>query len=44
VHRIPEVQRLDHVVLLVAAESVLRTKGGNQLNVVKGRERVEGVN
>src|SRR4051812_34263224 len=41
VHRIVERRRLDHVVLLVAAQAVLRAEGGGQREVVESRERVE---
>ena len=41
VHRIVEVRRLDHVVLLVAAQAVLRAEGGGELDVAAGGERIE---
>ena len=41
--RIEEVGRLDHVVLLVAAQAVLRAEGGGELDVGQGRQRVERV-
>ena len=34
VHRIPKVRRLDHIVLLVAPEAMLRTEGSANLHVV----------
>ncbi len=40
-HRIVEVRRLDHVVLLVAAQAMLRTEGGGDLDVAAGGERIE---
>ncbi len=40
-HRIVEVRRLDHVVLLVAAQAVLRTEGSGELDVAACGERVE---
>jgi hypothetical protein len=44
VHGIGEVRRLDHVVLLVAAESVLGPEGGNQLDILGRGKRVKRVN
>ena len=41
VHRIVEVGRLDHVVLLVAAQAVLRAESGGELDVAAGGERIE---
>ena len=41
VHRIVEVRRLDHVVLLVAAQAMLRTEGGGDLDVAARGQRVE---
>ena len=43
VHRIVEVRRLDHVVLLVAAQAMLRTEGGADLHVAACRQRIERV-
>ena len=43
VYRIEEVRRLDHVVLLVAAQSVLGAEGGAQLQIGEGRQGVDGV-
>jgi hypothetical protein len=43
VHRIVEVRRLDHVVLLVAAQAVLRAEGRGEPQVAERRERVERV-
>ena len=40
-HRIVEVRRLDHVVLLVAAQAVLRPEGRGQLQVAARGEGVE---
>ena len=42
-HRIVEVRRLDHVVLLVAAQAVLRTECGGELHLRQLGERVERV-
>ena len=42
-HRIKEIRRFDHVVLLIAAQSVLRSEGGGEPNVGQGGERVETV-
>ncbi len=44
VHRVVEVRRFDHIVLLVAPEPVLGTEGRNQLYAVAARERVQRVN
>ena len=41
--RIAVVRRLDHVVLLVAAQPVLRAEGGGELHVVACAERIERV-
>ena len=41
VHRILEIRRFDHVVLLVAAQPVLRAEGGADLHVAAGGERIE---
>ena len=41
--RVDVVRRLDHVVLLVAAQAVLRTEGGGQLEVGQGGQRIERV-
>ena len=41
VHRIVEVRRLDHVVLLVAAQAVLRAEGGGELDVAARGQRIE---
>ena len=41
VHRIVEVRRLDHVVLLVAAQAVLRAERGGELDVAAGGQRIE---
>ncbi len=38
---IVEVRRLDHVVLLVAAQAVLRAEGGGQLHVARRGQRIE---
>src|SRR5690606_21888201 len=43
VHRIDEVRRLDHVVLLVAAQPVLRAERGGDLDVAARGKRVERV-
>ena len=40
-HRIDEVGRLDHVVLLVAAQPVLRAERGGEPHVAERRQRVE---
>jgi hypothetical protein len=40
-HRIVEVRRLDHVVLLVAAQSMLRTEGGGDLQVAAADQRIQ---
>jgi hypothetical protein len=42
-HRIVEVQRLDHVVLLVAAQTMLRTEGCAELDVAASSQRIERV-
>ncbi len=42
-HRIVEVRRLDHVVLLVATQSMLRPEGGRDPDVAAGGERIERV-
>ena len=39
--RVEEIRRFDHVVLLVAAQAVLRAEGGAQLDVGQGGEGVE---
>ena len=39
--RIVEVGRLDHVVLLVAAQAVLRAERGGELDVAAGGQRIE---
>ena len=39
--RVEEIRRFDHVVLLVAAQAVLRAEGGGQLEVGQGGEGVE---
>ena len=39
--RIVEVLRLDHVVLLVAAQAMLRTEGGGDLDVAACGQRIE---
>ena len=41
VHGVGVVVRLDHVVLLVAAQAVLRAEGGRELDVGDPRQRVE---
>ena len=41
--RVDEVGRLDHVVLLVAAQAVLRAEGGAERQVGQGGERIERV-
>ena len=41
VHRIVEVRRLDHVVLLVAAQAMLRTERGDELDVAACGQRIE---
>ena len=41
--RVAEVRRFDHVVLLVAAQAVLRAEGGGQFEVGQGGQRVERV-
>ena len=41
--RVAEVRRLDHVVLLVAAQAVLRAEGGSQPEVGQGGQCVERV-
>ena len=40
-HRIVEIRRLDHVVLLVAAQAMLRTERGGELDVAAGGQRIE---
>ena len=40
-HRILEIRRLDHVVLLVAAQPMLRAEGSADLYVAAGGERIE---
>ena len=42
-HRIAEVRRLDHVVLLVAAQAMLRAEGGADLHVAAGGQRIQCV-
>ena len=39
--RVEEVRRFDHVVLLVALDSMLRAEGGAQLELGQGGQRVE---
>ena len=39
--RVVEVLRLDHVVLLVATQAMLRAEGGGELDVAAGGERIE---
>ena len=41
--RIVEILQLDHVVLLVAAQSMLRTEGGRELDVAARGQRIERV-
>ena len=41
--RVVEVRALDHVVLLVAAQPVLRAEGGGQLHVAERGQRVQRV-
>ena len=41
VHRILEIRRFDHVVLLVPAQPMLRAEGGADLYVAAGGERIE---
>jgi len=41
VDRIVEVGRLDHVVLLVAAQAMLRTERSDELDIAAGGERIE---
>src|SRR6185437_4284801 len=41
VHRVRVVRRLDHVVLLVSAQTVLRSESGCKADVVAGCERIE---
>ncbi len=41
VQRILEIRRLDHVVLLVAAQPVLRSESGRDVELAAGEERVE---
>ena len=40
-HRVAEVRRLDHVVLLVAAQPVLRTESRGDVEPANGAQRVE---
>ena len=40
-HRIVEVRQLDHVVLLVAAQAMLRTERGAELDVAACGQRIE---
>ena len=40
-HRIVEVRRLDHVVLLVAAQAMLRTEGSGDLHVAACGQRIQ---
>ncbi len=42
-HRIVEVGRLDHVVLLVAAQAMLRTEGGGDVQAAARGQPVEGM-
>ena len=42
-HRVVEVRRLDHVVLLVAAQTMLRTERGGELDVAARGQRIERV-
>ena len=42
-HRVGEVRRFDHVVLLVPAQPVLRAERSNQVEVLERRERVQRV-
>ena len=41
VHRIGEILRLHHIVLLVAAHAVLRAESGRELEIAKRAERIE---
>ena len=41
VQRVEEIGRFDHVVLLVAAQAMLRAEGGAQIDVGQGHQRVE---
>jgi hypothetical protein len=41
VHRIFGIRRLDHVVLLFAAQAVLRPERRNQIDVAKRRQRIQ---
>ena len=41
VHRIFEIRRLDHVVLLVAAQTMLRAERGGDLDVTASGQRIE---
>jgi hypothetical protein len=43
-HRIGKVRRLDHVVLFVSAQAMLRTECGNQVDVRECCDGVERVN
>ena len=42
-HRIDEVRRLDHVVLLIAAQTMLRTEGSADLHVAACSQRIQRV-
>jgi hypothetical protein len=42
-HRVAEVRRLDHVVLLVASQPVLRSESGGDVEAPDGAQRVERV-
>ena len=42
-HRIVEVRRLDHVVLLVAAQTMLRTEGSADLDVAACDQRIQAM-
>ena len=43
VDRIDEIRALDHIVLLVAAQAVLRTEGGGEADAAYGSQRIEAV-
>ena len=43
VRRVVEICRLDHVVLLVAAQPMLRAEGGGELYIFQQSQRIEGM-
>ena len=43
VDRIQKIFGFDHIVLLVAAQAMLRSKGGGQVDIIKRRQGIEAV-